>query len=197
MQNGVAWVRENKLDEAVPHLEKAIQLSPNSPNPLNILGEVFAKQGKFDKAIECLNEAVRICSDKGELYGNLGTAYMKAGKIDLAIQNLTKAIELEPDNTSALNNLAWVLVIKDNVSAQDANKAIGFAENACKITGYKDPALLDTLAASYAAAGRFADALKTANQAINIAKANNQKDLAIEIQSHITLYQAGQPYRKK
>jgi hypothetical protein len=56
---------------------------------------------------------------------------------------------------------------------------------------------MDTLAAAYASAGRFDDAMKTARRALDIAKARNQTDLVSDIQNHAELYKAGQPYRQK
>jgi Flp pilus assembly protein TadD len=43
------------------------------------------------------------------------------------------------------------------------------AEKACKATNNTDPEFLDTLAAAYAEAGRFDDAVRTAQQAIQVA----------------------------
>jgi spermidine synthase len=106
-------------------------------------------------------------------------------------------VELKPDNVPVLNDLAWLLATTGDVSAEDANKAVKYAQHVCDLTGYKKPEFLDTLAVAYAAAGRFEDAVNTANQAIDIARAGNQEDLANEIQSRMKLYQAGQPYREK
>ena len=117
--------------------------------------------------------------------------------MNLAIENWTKAAELKPDDAEILNNLAWVLATTGDVSVQDANKAVELAQHACELTGYKNPSFLDTLAAACAAAGRFDDAVKTAKQALDIAKSGGQEDLTNEIQSHIKLYEAGQPYRQK
>ena len=90
-----------------------------------------------------------------------------------------------------------MLATTSDVSVSDANKAVELAQHACELTGYKNPSFLDTLAAAYAAAGRFDDAVKTAKQALDIAKSGDQEGLTNEIQSHIKLYQTGQLYRQK
>jgi len=74
---------------------------------------------------------------------------------------------------------------------------VELAERACEMTGHKEPGLLDTLAAAYAAGGRFKDAVKTANQVLSVVKAGSQKALASKIQNRIMLYQEGRPYRQK
>jgi hypothetical protein len=56
---------------------------------------------------------------------------------------------------------------------------------------------LDTLAVAYAAAGKFNDAIVTAEKALNIAKTAGQENTAREIQNRLELYKAGKPYREK
>jgi tetratricopeptide (TPR) repeat protein len=106
-------------------------------------------------------------------------------------------VELTPNNVGVLNNLAWVLATVDDVSLEDANRAIKYAERACVLTGYKEPKLLDTLAAAYAAGGRFEEAKATAEKALNGTKAAGPEELAGEIQKRIKLYETGQRYIQK
>jgi hypothetical protein len=54
------------------------------------------------------------------------------------------------------------------------------------------PALLDTLAAAYAAAGRFDEAVQTADRALS--RAGDQPALAAEIRQRRSLYATGRPY---
>jgi spermidine synthase len=131
------------------------------------------------------------------VYANLGLAYNKLGKYEQALRNWTRAAELNPNSTEVLNNLAWLLATAGDVSAQDANRAIELAERACELTRHKEPGPLDTLAAAYAAAGRFDDAVTTAQRAIDGVKATGQEKLAGEIQKRIELYKAGHRYIQK
>ncbi len=83
------------------------------------------------------------------------------------------------------------------VSIENANKAIEFAQHACELTGYNEAEFLDTLAAAYAAAGRFEEAKATAEKALRSQRSSGREDLAGEIEKRIKLYEAGQPYRQK
>lgn len=154
-------------------------------------------RGKINEAIPHLNEALRTGTNEAKMYTYLGTAYNQLGKYEMAIQNWSRAVELKPDSANVLNNLAWLLATVDDVSVQDANKAIELAQRACELTDYKDAAILDTLAVAYAAAGRFNDAVRTAEKAINATKAHGQENLASEIQKRIELYKAGHAYIQK
>jgi spermidine synthase len=154
-------------------------------------------RGKINEAIPHLNEALRMGINKAKIYAYLGTAYNQLGKYELAIRNWSRAAELKPDSADVLNNLAWLLATVEDSTIQDANKAIEFAQRACELTEYKEPAILDTLAVAYAAAGRFTDAVTTAEQAVSAAKARGQENMVSEIQSRIELYKTGRSYIQK
>jgi tetratricopeptide (TPR) repeat protein len=188
---------QRKYDDAIKHLTAVIKLDPKFPDAHNKIGSALLATGKTEEAITYLNEALRINADQVEVYINLGKAYSQLGKYEPAIQNWTKAVELKPNNTDALNNLAWVLATIDEAWVEDANRAIEYAERACELTGYKEPVFMDTLGAAYAAGGRFEDAVRTAQQAIDAAKAGGREDLAGEIDNRIKLYQAGKRYIQK
>jgi tetratricopeptide (TPR) repeat protein len=193
----VALGTQKKYDEAIKHFDKALELNPKHPNAHNKIGIVLLATGRTKEAITHLNEALKTNADRMDVYVNLATAYSQSGNYEQAIQNRNKAMELKSDNPEVLNNLAWLLATGREISANDANKAIGFAQRACELTGYKAPTMLDTLAAAYAAAGRFNEAMTTAEQAINTAKTQGRKDLADEIQNRTELYKAGQRYIQK
>ena len=59
-----------------------------------------------------------------------------------------------------------------------------------------DPIALGTLAAAYAEAGRFPEAVRTAQQAIQSAAAAGNRPLAEQIGAYLELYRKGKPYRQ-
>jgi Flp pilus assembly protein TadD len=52
------------------------------------------------------------------------------------------------------------------------------------------------LAAAYAEAGRFAEAVRTAQRALELATSQNKAALAATLPGRIELYQACRPYRE-
>jgi len=203
---GRVLLNTERLDEAREHLSNALRINQQYADARNNLGKVFLNQGRLKEAVGCFNEAFALSGKNQqtntdrfriELYTNLAVAYSQLGNYESAIQNCNKAIELKPDSADALNNLAWLLVTIGDVSIENVNRAIEYAERACKLAEYKDPSLLDTLAVAYAGAGRFKDAIATAEQALNAAKADGKEKLVGEIEGRLKLYQAGRPYRQK
>ncbi|MHC4711220.1 MAG: hypothetical protein ACYTA3_12585, partial [Planctomycetota bacterium] len=63
------------------------------------------------------------------------------------------------------------------------------------LTGHGDSRTLDTLAAAYAESGRFDDAAGTAQQALALAEAVRDDDLAKGIRARLALYRRQTPYR--
>jgi hypothetical protein len=56
--------------------------------------------------------------------------------------------------------------------------------------------VLDSLAAAYAEAGRFSDAVKAAEDAARKASASAQTDLSVQLTERLKLYQAQRPFRE-
>jgi hypothetical protein len=63
-----------------------------------------------------------------------------------------------------------------------------------QLSGGKSPEILDTLAAAYAEAGRFPEAVATAEKAEQLATTAGSKKPAGENRQRLELYRAGKPY---
>jgi spermidine synthase len=64
------------------------------------------------------------------------------------------------------------------------------------LTGNSNANFLDTLAVAYAAAGRFNDAIATAQKAIELARSASQAQLVQKMEARLQLYRDGQPYHQ-
>jgi tetratricopeptide (TPR) repeat protein len=194
---GIALYKAGRLNEAAQYLTKVTRLSPTFYEARNDLGKVYLKLGNLNEAIACFDELIKQKQDSPEGYVNLAIAYYRQGKYDLTMRNCAKAEQLKLKDTEILNNLAWLFATVGDPSANDANKAIGYAGSACEMTAYNDADKLDTLAVAYAAVGKFQDAIMTAEKALNVAKAAGQENTALEIRNRLELYKTGKPYRER
>jgi len=95
----------------------------------------------------------------------------------------------------ALNNLAWLRATLADDTLRNGPEAVECAERACKLTGFKEPIFLGTLAAAYAEAGRFKEAVTTAEQARDLANASNLKEVVRRNELLLELYRSGKPFR--
>jgi hypothetical protein len=97
---------------------------------------------------------------------------------------------------TAANNLAWQLATHEASVGGDPGHAVVFARRACELTGNREYAYLDTLAAAYANEGRFNDAVTIAQKAIELARTAGQTQAVSEITGRLELYRSGHAYRE-
>ena len=126
---------------------------------------------------------------------------LEAAKPEETLEGLIAAwieeLRRNPDDTQALNNLAWALATSADPRLRNAAEAVRTAERALQLTGGHNPAVLDTLGAAYAEAGRFDKALESARKGLKMARATGQTPLADALALRIRLYEAGQAHRQE
>jgi hypothetical protein len=88
------------------------------------------------------------------------------------------------------------LATRDGLETPAMGSAVQLAERACQATRYMEPAVLDTLAAALADAGRFDLAITRAKEALKLASDQANAELAEEISQRLALYEARQAYRE-
>ncbi len=157
------------------------------------LGAVLSQQGRMPEAVSHWEEALRIHPNAYEAHFNLGLNSLQLGRPQEAMDHWEEALRIRADYPDAQNNLAWFLATR----AESGNpvRAVMLAERACELTHNRKPDFLDTLAVAYAAAGRFDDAVATAQRAVFLARSNGNAELAGEIETRLQLYRSGRAYR--
>ena len=105
-------------------------------------------------------------------------------------------IRLRPDDAELLDDTAWILATNPNPSFRNGAEAVELARHAVKLTAAQDPRLLDTLAAAYAEAGRFAEAVQAAQQAIDLATRQNKPAVAAAIKARCEVYETKTAFRE-
>ena len=88
-----------------------------------------------------------------------------------ALAHYQKSLETQPNNPQILANLAWLLATCREASVRNGAGAVELAQRANQLSGGQDAMILRTLAAAYAEAGRFAEAITTAQRALELATA--------------------------
>jgi len=114
-----------------------------------------------------------------------------------AIDQYRRALECDPHLAAALNNLAWLLAANPNPSLRNGAEAVQLAEKACQLSRYRQTSLIGTLAAAYAEAGRFDDAIAAAERACALAAARQgEQALLQQNQQLLKFYRARRPYHE-
>jgi tetratricopeptide (TPR) repeat protein len=190
----VVMTQQGHLSSAIEHFKKVIQIDPGRANVHNNLGAVFYKSGRLDEAIEAFKKAVLLEPTYAEAHSNLAEALYQRGRVAEAINCWTESLQFDPNSPGVLRNLAWVKATHRNPVFRDPSKSVELAGRACEITNYQRPLFLDTLAAAYAASGKFAEAVQIAERAIDLAENAKQQKLANDIYIRLELYKVNKQY---
>ncbi len=193
---GNVLVRQGRFDEAVAQYRQSVEIQPDDPAFHYNLAGALAQQGKLAEAIEHFQQALEIDPANAGAHHNLGVILCRQGKTAPALAHWREALRLQPAALDTLNKLAWVLATHSDASLRNGAEAVDLAQQAAQLSGSRDPAILDTLAAAYAGAGRFAAAIETARRALALARAHQNTTLADRIQGRIDLYRSAIPYRE-
>jgi len=180
---------------ALGNFVSAGRLSPTLAEAHQHAGLILAQLGRIQAATSSFETVVRL-EPSASAYYQLALAYASQSRVSEAIVGYRKAIELKPDMANALNNLAWILATHPDPSLRDGQMAVELAQHACKASDYKQPILLGTLAAAYAEAGRFDEAIRTGEQARQLADQSGLTELAARNTELLQQYRAGKPHRE-
>ena len=93
---------------------------------------------------------------------------MQQGHISQAIDEYRAALRINPGLTEPLTELAWTLSTSPSASLRNADEAVALGERARSATNGRDVLALDALGAAYANAGRFDDAVRTIDAALQL-----------------------------
>jgi len=151
------------------------------------------EQGLLEDAVKHLEKSLEIDPACAASHAALAEALMSQQKYALAATHLQKALDADASQTTAANDLAWLLAACPEREVRDGARALLLAERACAADGYRSPILLSTLAAAYAEVGRFADAAQTAAHASRLPNQHDES-LANRIQQQLKHYADGRPF---
>jgi len=153
---------QEKYDEALPELTKAIELGPPSAGPYSQLGNIYEKQGKYDLAAIEFKKALELNPKAPVDYNNLGFMLQQQGKLDEALPYFNKQIELNPNFGKSYTNRGELYRMegKTELAFSDLNKAISLDSNS--IRPYESRGIL------YMAQGKYDKAAADFDSAIKI-----------------------------
>jgi len=188
---GAALLQQGKTEEALAELRTALGLDARFAPAHYQMGLALARNGENEEAIGEWQKALRIDPHYREVHDSLAEALYARGDAAAALSHWREGTQDE----AALRRMAWVMATDSEASIRNGPLAVAVAVRAVERSRAKDAALWDTLAAAYAEADRFADAVATAERALASAHQENRSDLARAIEDRIRLYQAGEPFR--
>ena len=191
---GIAFEQLGKIDEALADFTSAIEMDPTWGTSYLNRAQIYVARRQWDLAKADLTASV------GMQPANIRKdAYDLLLRVDLQLHDsagmsadLKKLTGYEPNNVLYQRSRAWLLATCDDASVRDGPEAVKAALKAVAIEDdYQNE---DVLAAAYAEAGQFDEAIASETKAIDMAKRASQATSVLE--ARLALFQQHMPYHE-
>ena len=185
---------EDKPEEAVKAASKVIKKVPTYAEAYQQRARAYTIQGKLKSAITDYDKSIELEPDNAEYWlGRSNFRIFQRLDVVKAKADIEKAIKLDPDNSEAKNNLAWMLATYPDETIRNGKRAIKLAMEASEARGHTADHILDTLAAAYAEAGDFSNAVLWQEKAVKASQGSgNEADYKL----HLEAFLLGIPVRE-
>ncbi len=193
-------LNEKNPTEALVILQRVVAADPDNVGFRLLLAETLFENGRPNDVVELLQEDLEAKATKMTPIAKLdrltlmGKCLFMMGKAEDAVDALRAGLQLDRNAVVTLNGLAWILATNPHASQEDVAEAVASAERVAGLTDRGNPSYLDTLAAAYAAAGRFNEAVHEAERARDLAVQQGDRRMTASLDRRLELYRVGRPY---
>ena len=149
-----ALARAGRLPEAETQLWRAVELAPDDPVARVRLGSVLAQRSRHEQAATQLNAALALRPGDVDAHRFLGEIYALQRRDGLALEHYSKVLAGVPDDPQIMARMAAIRLDSQDPSVRNPLRAKELAEQAARLTGGRDPRILEVLSAARAAADR-------------------------------------------
>jgi Tfp pilus assembly protein PilF len=195
---GTVFMAQHSYDGAIADLTRAIQLAPSDLSAYSARAEAYLKKGERARAISDATVTIKLKPAEMRLTRGVhlclrAKAYEITGQPELALRDFREAARLMPNDAAVENRLAWFLATRPEDRFRNGHEAVLAAKHACELSDWKNSGWIDTLAAAYAEADDFQQAVKYEKQSLTDSSlAQKQRE---EREKRLGLFQQGKPFR--
>ena len=154
-------------DEALRQLKSIVAAHPEDLDAVSVLGDLLRDDEKFPEAAEAYSQALAITGGDQQadwrFYYVRGIAYERSKEWPKAEADFLKALELNPDQPQVLNYLGYSWVDQN----MHLDRALGMIEKAVSAAP-NDGYIIDSLGWAFYRLGRFDEAVRTLEQAVQL-----------------------------
>ncbi len=192
---GMVLLQDGQIEAATVHFRQAVEIDPRHVAAQFNLANLLLGGRKTSEAIEHYRRAVALNPKLIEAHYRLGSLLLAQAQYDQAEGHFRAVLQTDPDHLAALNDLSWALSTRPDRGRRQVAEAVALAQRASALERHQNAEFLDTLAVAYAAADRFTDAIRAAQQAIDAFLENGDPEGAAETASRLARYksQTAQP----
>ena len=184
-----------KLRDALADLDYVMRLNPKFVGTYMNRANIYNRQGQLDKAINDYNAALQLDPSLAQIYVARAGIFMRKGDYVRALSDLQRAAYTKSEKgDDALNLLAWLRATCPDAKMRNGEEAVELAIKACELSNWKDWGIIDTLAAAYAEAGNFEQAIKYQTQVMQMINSSGDDS---RIKDRLALYEQHKAYREQ
>ncbi len=213
------WLLKMELDKALADLNEAVRLDPKDAYALKLRGCVWTRKGDRDKALSDLDKSIDLDPKEASAFSNRAVIWGSKGNYTRALTDCDESTRIDSNWPYGFYTKGWILAACPEAKYRDGRCAVESAIRSCELTGWKNPACLDLLAAAYAESREFDKAVRWSKMAIKVAESspptitwtmsivdNIQQNMEIKsgpnklvastgMRERLKLYQDAKPYR--
>lgn len=109
---GLALFKQGRYEEALVNFSRAVELEPNNPEYLDLVGNAYAELGRLNEAREALQKAIDLDKSYALAHYDMGTVLARMeGQQEQAIKSFETAIENNPDLAPAYYGIACIYAL--------------------------------------------------------------------------------------
>ncbi len=190
---GVALEALGRAAEADRIYREALALNPAYSAAHNNLGNLLLSTGRVDEARQHYVRAIESDTANAEARRNLGAVLVASYEPEAALTQFSEALRQRPEWPPLLVSIAWLRAAYRDAWVRRPAEAVSLAERALTLMP-DDLATLDVLAVAYASAGRFDDAVQTAEHAVVVGTQSGQTTLVRQILARLERFRHRQPF---
>lgn len=156
-------------DSVLKHADIALEVYPNQGLIHYLQGNAFVQKKNYEEAIYALEQAKRLASDNAALVNDLnsmlGDVYHATKQYAKSDQLFEECLAVNPNNVTVLNNYSYYLALRKT----NLEKAEKMAAQLVK-SNPDNATYLDTYAWVLYAAGKYKEAKRIIERAVNVSK---------------------------
>lgn len=175
---------------AIEAYTEALKREPQRYSVYEKRAEVHYRRKEWDDALVDINKMIQLRPDAPRNYYRRGLIHAELNLFAKARADFERAYEQGCANPTAYC-LGLLLATCSDAAVRDGSRAIKYAQEACKQTGFKDYQSLSALAAAYAEAGQWNEAIRQSKVASDLGKGGERSTERM----HCELYQFHEPLR--
>ena len=191
-----------KPSEALARIDSIIASNPDNWRAHFLKAAVLVLVKRQDDALQQIDESIKLARKSNvsytllaQLYSSKARTCIDAHRYAEARKALDSAIHADPSDTTSLNDLAWLLATAPEPRVRNPHRAVALAQKCCGLNHWTNAYSIDTLAAAYAAAGNYGQAVRYQQQAMQTLNKSERTEQLAAMQDRLKLYSNHQPYQ--